>query len=65
MEQKYYSITEISDLYRLKRRVVFDMCHARAQRFAFNPGGGKWLINRKKFEEHLERLQRKERTGKW
>lgn len=56
-----YSIKEISDMYRLNRKVVLDMCHARGQRFALNPTGGKWRIDKERFDEYLERQQQKER----
>lgn len=60
MEQKYYKVSKISKIYGISAKMVRDMCHARGQKFAFRPvEHGNWIIDREKFEQHLER-----RTGR-
>lgn len=56
-KQKYFSVTYTAQLFGLNRATVLDYCHARGQRFAYQPSGenGKWLIDIEKFEEFLAR----------
>ncbi|MCR5430971.1 MAG: helix-turn-helix domain-containing protein [Lachnospiraceae bacterium] len=55
MEQKYYKVTKIAEIFGIPAKTIRDMCHARGQRFAFRPvKNGNWLIDRAKFEKHLE-----------
>lgn len=54
MEQKYYSVKEIAKIFGLKPEKVRDHCHAKWQRFAFQPAkGGNLMINLKKYEAWL------------
>ncbi len=51
MEQKYFKVTEVAKIFGLKPAVVRQLCHARGQRFAFQPvKGGNIMIDLKKFE---------------
>ena len=55
-EQKYYKVSKISEIFGIPAKMVRDMCHARGQRFAFRPvAGGNWRIDKKRFEDYLER----------
>ena len=51
----YESVTKTAERYGLPRRQVLEWCHARGQKFAFKPGGGKFLIHIERFKEFLER----------
>ena len=55
---KYKSVSEISKLYGISRDMVREMCHARGQKFAFKPNGGKFLIDHRRFREYLDRKRR-------
>jgi len=57
MEERFYKVSEISEIFGLPCKVIRDMCYARGQRFAFKPGGakGNWRINKERFEKYLER----------
>ena len=55
MEQKYYKVSEVAQIFSLKPAVVRQFCHAKGQRFAFQPvKNGNILIDIKKFEEFLK-----------
>ena len=41
MEERFYKVSEISEIFGLPCKVIRDMCYARGQRFAFKPGGAK------------------------
>ena len=52
MEQKYYSVNEIAQIFGLKPRMVNDFCHAKGQRHAFQQKAHcKILIDLKAFEK--------------
>jgi predicted transcriptional regulator len=52
MEQKYYSVKEIAQIFGLKPAIVRDYCHAKGQRFAFQPvKNGNIYIDPQKFEK--------------
>lgn len=57
MRQKYHSVTDAAAMLGLNRVTILNYCHARGQRFAFQPSGknGKWLIDLEKLEEFLAR----------
>lgn len=59
MEKKYYKVKEIAKIFSLKPRKVRDYCHARGQRFAFQPSGrgGSILIDIEKFEKWIKIYQ--------
>lgn len=53
--QKYYKVSKVAQIFDLKPAIVRQFCHARGQRFAFQPvKGGNILIDIKKFEEFLK-----------
>lgn len=55
MEQKYFKVSKIAQIFDLKPAVVRQFCHAKGQRFAFQPvKGGNILIDIKKFEDFLK-----------
>lgn len=52
IERKYYKVNDIAQIFSLNPRVVRQYCHAKGQRFAFQPvKKGNILIDLKKFEE--------------
>ena len=56
MDQRFYKVSKISEIFGIPAKVVRDMCHARGQRFAFRPvAGGNWRIDKERFEKYLER----------
>ena len=55
MEQKYYKVNEIAQMFSIKPKTLREYCHARGQRFASQPvKGGNIIINLAKFEEWLK-----------
>ena len=55
MEQKYFKVSEIAKIFSLKPVKVRQYCHAKGQRFAFQPiKGGNILIDKQKFEQWLK-----------
>ena len=56
MEQKYYKVKEIAQMYSLRPVQVRWFCHAKGQRFASQPSGrgGCLLINLEKFEKWMQ-----------
>lgn len=52
IEQKYYSVREVSQIYALKPAVIRAYCHAKGQSFAYQMvKSGKLLIDLKKFDK--------------
>lgn len=55
MEQKYYKVREVAQIFGLKPAIVRQFCHAKGQRFAFQPvRRGNLYIDIKKFEDFLK-----------
>ena len=55
MEQKYFKVSKIAQIFDLKPAVARQFCHAKGQRFAFQPiKGGNIYIDLKKFEDFLK-----------
>lgn len=56
MEQKYYKVSDVARIFGLKPQIVRNYCHAKGQRFAFQPSGkgGCILVDIKKFEDFLK-----------
>ena len=55
MEQKYYKVREVAQIFGLKPAIVRQFCHAKGQRFAFQPvKRGNLMIDIKKFEDFLK-----------
>ena len=54
----YESVTKTAERYGLSRYQVIEYCHARGQKFAFKPNGGKYMIHRQAFYEFLERKRK-------
>lgn len=55
MEQKYYKVREVAQIFGLKPAIVRQFCHAKGQRFAFQPvKRGCILVDIKKFEDFLK-----------
>ena len=55
MEQKYYKVREVAQIIGLKPAIVRQFCHAKGQRFAFQPvKRGNLMIDIKKFEDFLK-----------
>ena len=59
----FLSVTQISERTGIPRTYILDFCNARAQKFAFKPKGGKFLIDIDKFIEYLERRIRNEQRS--
>ena len=58
MEQKYFKVSQVAKIFGMKPAIVRQYCHARGQRFAFQPvKRGNIFIDIKKFEEFLKKYQ--------
>ena len=54
MEQKYFKVKHVAEIFGLDPRQVRDFCNADRQDFAFKPvRGGNWRIDLKKFEKWI------------
>ncbi len=53
--QRYFSVTQIAEMYGLTKQTVREYCRRPWQRFAFQPAGknGKILIDKEKFDRWL------------
>lgn len=54
---RYISVTDAVGIYGMSRTDILNACNARGQKFAFKPNGGKWRINKEKFENYLEKKE--------
>ena len=55
MEKKYYKVREVAEMFSMSPKKVREHCHAKGQRFAFQPvENGNILIDSKKYEEFLK-----------
>lgn len=55
MERKYYKVREVAEMFAMSPKKVREHCHAKGQRFAFQPvENGIILIDLKKYEEFLQ-----------
>ena len=55
MERKYYKVREVAEMFSMSPKKVREHCHAKGQRFAFQPvENGNILIDPKKYEEFLK-----------
>ena len=56
MERKYYKVKEAAEMFGISPKKIREHCHARGQRFAFQPvENGNILIDIKKYEDFLKR----------
>lgn len=53
MEKISATVEEIAEAYGMKPAFVRQLCHAKGQRFATKPNGGRLYINIKKFNDFL------------
>lgn len=52
--QRYFSVTQIAEMYGLTKQTVREYCRKPWQRFAFQPcKGGKIIIDKEKFDRWL------------
>lgn len=55
MNQKYFKVTEVAKIFSMKPARIRELCHARGQRFAFQPvKNGNILIDITEFEKWLK-----------
>ena len=60
--QEYADVKTISAMTGISRTYILEMCHARGAKFAFKPGGGKFLIDVEKFKNYLERRTHEQKS---
>lgn len=56
--KKFYSVSEISEMFGFSKDTVREFCNSRGQKFAFKPNGGKFYIDLHRFREYLDRKRR-------
>ena len=57
-ERKYYKVNDIAQIFSLKPSIVRQYCHAKGQRFAFQPvKNGNIYIDLQKFEKWFNLYQ--------
>ena len=55
MERKFYKVSEVAEMFAMSPKKVREHCHAKGQRFAFQPvENGNILIDPKKYEDFLK-----------